>query len=79
MSDGQRITAHSVYAYVFDYDTFNGSRIAGGEASEKDRIATSLIANRGNVSKTAAEFGIARDTLYRKMKKYGITANRGVS
>lgn len=79
MSDGQRITAHSVYAYVFDYDTFNGSSIAGGEASEKDRIATSLIANRGNVSKTAAEFGIARDTLYRKMKKYGITANRGVS
>ena len=79
MSDGQRITAHAVDAYGFDYDTVNGSRIAVGEASEKDRIATSLIANRGNVSKTAAEFGIARDTLYRKMKKYGITANRGVS
>ena len=38
---------------------------------EKDVILKTLELNNGNISKTAKELGIARNTLYRKMKKIG--------
>lgn len=40
--------------------------------SEKEIIEQALVANHGNVKKTATELRIGRNTLYRKMKAYGI-------
>lgn len=76
MCENQRITANSIYAYVFDYDSFNSASGSSKSLSEKDSIIDRLRANKGNVSKTAADFGIARDTLYRKMKRYGIDSSK---
>ena len=42
------------------------------EAVERNHIRKRLEANGGNIAKTAAELGIARNTLYNKMKKYHI-------
>jgi PAS domain S-box-containing protein len=39
---------------------------------EKEKIIRTLDKHGGNVSKTAAEFGMSRNTLYRKMKSYDI-------
>lgn len=39
---------------------------------EKDRIIRILDSYGGNVSKTAAELGMSRNTLYRKMRSYDI-------
>ncbi|MEL7342776.1 MAG: sigma-54 dependent transcriptional regulator, partial [Bacteroidota bacterium] len=40
--------------------------------SEKDLLQRSLDRNQGNLSKTALEMGWSRNTLYRKMEKYGL-------
>ena len=75
MKDTGSITAKTVYSHVFDFDSFNTSNFHNAQrtpSEEKDRIEQTLQEQHGNVSKTAAELGIARDTLYRKMKKYGI-------
>ena len=42
------------------------------EESEKSRISEALINNSGHLSETAKELKIARQTLYRKIKKYGL-------
>jgi len=39
---------------------------------EKEQIIRALDMNGGNVSKAAAELGISRNTIYRKMKNYNI-------
>lgn len=78
MCDDRKITANSIYTYVFDYDSFNSAPGGKREFSEKESITERLHANKGNVSKTAAELGIARDTLYRKMKRYGIDFNKKI-
>ena len=41
-------------------------------AYEKQRIEELIKLYKGNLSAVAAELGIARTTLYRRMKKYGI-------
>ena len=41
--------------------------------SEELLIRSTINAHRGNVSKTAKELGLGRSTIYRKIKKYGIT------
>lgn len=40
--------------------------------AESDVISNTLTRNHGNRNATAAELGISRNTLWRKMKKYGI-------
>ncbi len=70
MSEHQHITASTLYTYVFDYDELNSS--ATGHMSEKDEIMSLLSQNNGNITRTAAMLGVARDTLYRRMKKYNI-------
>ncbi|HLF35706.1 MAG TPA: sigma-54 dependent transcriptional regulator [Cyclobacteriaceae bacterium] len=52
-------------------------RIAGQELytleeMEKRTIERSININRGNLSKVAAELGITRATLYRKLERYGL-------
>lgn len=42
------------------------------EENEKTLIQKALLTNRGNVTRAAADLGIDRNALYRRMKKYGI-------
>jgi DNA-binding NtrC family response regulator len=42
------------------------------EENEKVLIQKALISNKGNVTRAAADLGIDRNALYRRMKKYGI-------
>jgi DNA-binding NtrC family response regulator len=42
------------------------------EENEKTLIQKALISNKGNVTRAAADLGIDRNALYRRMKKYGI-------
>jgi len=42
------------------------------EENEKRLIQKALITNKGNVTRAAADLGIDRNALYRRMKKYGI-------
>lgn len=40
---------------------------------ERDSIAEALVMCEGNIQKTAAKLGIGRNTLYRKIKEYGLS------
>ena len=42
------------------------------QTPEKQIIVQTLKANKGNRQSTAAQLGINRTTLYKKMKKYGL-------
>ncbi|MDE6527620.1 MAG: sigma-54 dependent transcriptional regulator [Muribaculaceae bacterium] len=42
------------------------------EDMEREAIAEAMNRFRGNISKVAAELGVTRQTLYRKIEKYGI-------
>jgi transcriptional regulator of acetoin/glycerol metabolism len=42
------------------------------EENEKALIQKALLTNQGNVTRAAADLGIDRNALYRRMKKYGI-------
>jgi len=42
------------------------------ESAERSIIARCLEKNRGNISATAKELGMARNTLYQRIKKYGL-------
>ncbi|MCO6400008.1 MAG: helix-turn-helix domain-containing protein, partial [Verrucomicrobia bacterium] len=42
------------------------------EANEKQMIVRALKASGGNVTKAAAELGISRRTLHRKLNEYGL-------
>ncbi len=44
--------------------------------NEKILISNSLIKNKGNISKTATQLKIGRQTLYRKIDQYNIKLNR---
>jgi DNA-binding NtrC family response regulator len=50
----------------------NVSEIMNMEEVEKQTILSSLERNRRNMTRTSGELGMARTTLYRKMKKYDI-------
>ena len=45
------------------------------DALEQQAIAQALARNGGNMSKAAIQLGIGRATLYRKFKKYGLSAS----
>lgn len=73
MSENERITASAMYAYVFNYDSFNSNAAQDAlPLSEKEEITRLLERSGGNITRTAAALGITRDTLYRKLKKYAI-------
>lgn len=77
MSGGDKITPATVYTYIFSYDEFNNAPgFDAGRKIGRDEIESALTQNEGNVTKAAAELGITRDTLYRRMRKYGITNER---
>ena len=43
------------------------------ESAERKAVAEALHAAGGNRSRAAAALGIGRNTLYRKMREFGIT------
>lgn len=43
---------------------------------EKDLVRLALDKHEGNVSKTAAELGISRPTLYQLLERYGLKSGR---
>jgi transcriptional regulator of acetoin/glycerol metabolism len=43
--------------------------------AEKDSISEALIVFKNNIKQTSVHLGITRNTLYRKMKEYGISPN----
>ena len=47
-------------------------RIMSLSALEKDAIKKAVRFYNGNITKTSKALGIGRNTLYEKMKKYGI-------
>ena len=51
-----------------------GAEIMPLHQMEKKTIANALVHFEGNITKAAAALGIGRNTLYDKMKKYGIRA-----
>ena len=42
-----------------------------GMFPEREQIQDALVANRGNIAKTARHLGVHRRTLYRRLEKYG--------
>jgi len=55
----------------------NGTTATGDAAAtlddmERRAIETALAASNGNISKVSAKLGITRQTLYRKLEKYGL-------
>lgn len=56
-----------------DADTASASVPSGTlDAMERARIADTLAACRGNISRAAAQLGLSRAALYRRMEKYDI-------
>jgi len=49
---------------------------AAREQFERDYIVRSLVAHRGNISRTAEALGVERSNLYRKMRTLGIISPR---
>lgn len=58
-------TAHVGYSGPLDFDAFK-------EGMEKDFIVSALKANQGRINQTVAQANIPKNTLLRKIRKYGI-------
>jgi DNA-binding NtrC family response regulator len=59
--------SHLTFSNQLDYEAFK-------EQSEKEFIINALKANNGRINQTVANAGIPKNTLLRKMRKYGIQA-----
>ncbi|MDR3577180.1 MAG: sigma 54-interacting transcriptional regulator [Anaerolineaceae bacterium] len=53
-----------------------GKETPGLKSVEKEAIMRALLASNGNISVAANSLGVARNTLYRKMKRFGIIHHR---
>jgi two-component system response regulator AtoC len=64
---GAQSSMKSAPSYIgpMDFEAFK-------EQAEKDFIVSALKANKGKINKTVAEANIPKNTLLRKIKKYGI-------
>jgi sigma-54 dependent transcriptional regulator, acetoin dehydrogenase operon transcriptional activator AcoR len=52
--------------------TESGSILTGLEGVERDTVKTTIYACRGNLTQAAEKLGIAKSTLYQKIKEYGL-------
>ena len=82
VSDGAAIQPEHLHFHFPRVDVFSFSRTEIDVASpspppfegmfaEQERIRHALVANGGNVAKTARQLGLTRQALYRRLKKYG--------
>lgn len=72
MAEGRKIEAGDILPGV--YEKHNSREIRQPTLAELEEISIreSIQRNGGNLSKAARELGVARSTLYNKMKTYGI-------
>jgi transcriptional regulator of acetoin/glycerol metabolism len=52
--------------------------VSGGRSGEREQIQEALSRARGVVSKAAAELGLSRQALYRRMERLGLSIARKV-
>ena len=82
VSEGAAIQPEHLHFHFPHVDVFSFSRTrtdvanplptpVEGLFAEQERIRRALVANRGNIAKTARQLGLTRYTLYRRLKKYG--------
>ena len=72
MADGRKIEARDIFPGVSDSPLPDEIRKPTLAQLEEISIRDSIQRNDGNLSKAARELGVARSTLYNKMKSYGI-------
>ncbi len=82
VSEGAAIQPEHLHFHFPHIDMFSFSRTGTDVASpsptpvegmfvEQERIRHALVANGGNIAKTARQLGLTRQALYRRLKKYG--------
>ncbi len=72
MSEGTKIDPGDVFPEAYAQDSQRESRRPTLAELEVASIRDSIRRNGGNLSKVARELGVARSTLYNKIKTYGI-------
>lgn len=72
MADGRKINAGDLLPGIRDSDLTEDTRRPTLAELEEITIRESIQRNAGNLSRVARELGVARSTLYNKMKTFGI-------
>ncbi len=54
-------------------------KVASLEMAEAEAIRSAIQHNQGNLTQVASQLGIAKSTLYQKIKKYGLTHDLGAT
>jgi transcriptional regulator with PAS, ATPase and Fis domain len=72
MTEGRKIEPGDVFPEAYAHSIRSESRRPTLAELEMTTIRESIRRNGGNLSKAARELGVARSTLYNKMKTYGI-------
>ena len=82
VSEGAAIQPEHLHFHFPHIDMFSFSRTGTdvanplptpveGMFAEQEQIRRALVANRGNITKTAQQLGLTRRSLYRRLEKYG--------
>ena len=82
VSEGAAIQPEHLHFHFPHIDMFSFSRTGTdvanplpdpveGMFAEQEQIRRALVANRGNITKTAQQLGLTRYALYRRLEKYG--------
>ncbi len=71
-TEGNIISAQDLPGSIFESGTVELNTSGKLEEYEKTAIINSLRQYEGNISQAAKALGVARNTLYRKLKKFGI-------
>lgn len=77
-TEGNSISLEDLPEYLFRSETLVLNNTGKLQEHEKTVITNSLRQYGGNISQTAKALGVARNTLYRKLKKFGIDADFNV-
>lgn len=72
MTEGRKIEPGDIFPDAYDHPDRDETRRPTLAELEMISIRESIRRNGGNLSKAARELGVARSTLYNKMKTYGI-------
>jgi transcriptional regulator with PAS, ATPase and Fis domain len=73
LTEGSTVTADNLFLkkIPFPQSVFTDAPLSFDDY-EKDIIRKALLRNMGNLASAARELGITRQTIYNKMKKYGL-------